>query len=136
MIEYICHTRYDGVDCNSGHVLIRRGYRLERKGDVLFYKDKPVCVHRSLVGKQHFAINADGLGLERGKITRRLAYDPRGDGSQRFTEQEQKLLREKYSHLLKPLDDVILFNDAFFELAPAELTELEHELEISNTEVN
>ena len=128
MIEYICHTRYDGKDCNKGHVLIRRGDRLERKGDMLFYKDKAICIWRSLVSKQHFAINADGLGMERGKITRRLAYDPRGDGSQRFTDNEQKLLREKYSHLLKPLDDVILFNDAFFELTPAELMQLEQEL--------
>ena len=128
MIEYICHTRYDGVDCNSGHVLIRRGDRLERKGDKLFHKDKPVCVWRSLVSKQHFAINTDGQGMERGKLTHKLAYEARGDGSQRFTDQEQKLLREKYSHLLKPLDDVILFNDAFFELAPAELMQLEREL--------
>ena len=128
MSEYIAHERYSGKDINGDEILIRRGNRLERKGDVLFYKDKPVCVHRNLVSKQHFAINADGLGIERGKITRRLAYDPRGDGSQRFTDNEQKLLRDKYPHLLKSLDDVILFNDAFFELTPAELTELEQEL--------
>ena len=134
--EYICHTRFDQLDMREIRVLIRRGDRLFRNGDLLYFKDEPVCVWRSLTAKQHFAINDDDLGMERGKLTRRLAYDPRGDGSSRFTQQEQKLLREKYSHLLKPLDDVILFSDSFFELAPAELMQLEHELEISNTEAD
>ena len=132
--EYICHTRFDQLDMREIRVLIRRGDRLYRNGDLLYFKDEPVCVWRSLAAKQHFAINDDGLGLERGKLIRRLAYDARGDGSSRFTEAEQKFLRKNYSHLLKPLEDVILFNDSFFELAPAELMQLEHELEISNTE--
>ena len=132
--EYICHTRYTGPDMRDIEILIRRGDRLFRSGDLLYFKDEPVCVWRSLTAKQHFAINDDNLGLERGKLIRRLAYDPRGDGSSRFSDSEQKFLREKYSHLLKSPQDVILFNDSFFELSPAELMQLEHELEISNTE--
>ena len=132
--EYICHTRFDQLDMREIRVLIRRGDRVFRSGDLLYFKDEPVCVWRSLTAKQHFAINDDGLGMARGELIRRLAYDARGDGSSRFTDCEQKILREKYSHLLKPLEDVILFNDSFFELAPAELMQLEHELEISNTE--
>ena len=130
MSEYIAHERYSGKDMSENEILIRRGDRLERKGDVLFYKDKPVCIWRSLVGKQHFAINTDGLGLERGKLTHAIAYAPRGDGSSRFTDAEQELLRSKYKHLLKDLDDVILFNDEFFELRPAELEEIARDLNI------
>ncbi|MBR1602148.1 MAG: hypothetical protein IJ667_01755 [Synergistaceae bacterium] len=133
--DYICHTRFDALDMRQIRVLIRRGDHLYRNGDLLYFKDEPVCVWRSLTAKQHFAINDDGLGLARGELIRRLAYDPRGDAA-RFTQREQNFLRANYSHLLKPLEDVILFNDSFFELAPAELMQLEHELEISNTEAD
>ena len=130
MSEYIAHERYSGKDINENEILIRRGDRLERKGDVLFYKDKPVCVHRSLVGKQHFAINADGLGMERGKLTRAIAYAPRlryseaGEQQQRFTDTEIETLRRDWGQYLKPLDDVLLFNDEFFELPPDVLKQI------------
>lgn len=126
--DYICHTRFDGKDMRQEKILIRRGDHLTRNGDLLYYKGEPVCVWRSLNAKQHFAINADGKGLERGDLTYRLAYLKRGDGSSRFTQAEQKLLHEKYKDYLKPSDEVILFNDKFFELDPQELRELEDDL--------
>ena len=129
-MEYIAHRRYDGLNMNSEPVLIRYKDRLERKGDVLYHKGKPICVWRSLIGKQHFAPNHDSQGLKRGELTYKIAYAPRGDGSSRFTDAEQELLRSKYKHLLKPLDDVILFNDEFFELSPAELEEIAQDLNI------
>ena len=132
MSEYIAHERYSGKDMSENEILIRRGDRLERKGDVLFYKDKPVCIWRSLVGKQHFAINTDGLGLERGKLTHAIAYAPRGDGSSRFTDAEIETLRRDWGQYLKPLDDVLLFNDEFFELPPDVLKQIAAAVNIEN----
>lgn len=109
-------------------ILIRRGGHLIRSGDLLYFKGEPVCVWRSLNAKQHFAVNHDKQGMKRGALTFKLAYAPRGDGSSRFTEAEQALLRSKYSEYLKPLNDVILFNEKFFELAPEELQQLDEDL--------
>ena len=124
MSEYIAHERYSGKDMNGNEILIRRGKRLDRLGDVLYYDDKPVCIWRSLIAKQRFANNADGLGLERGKLTHAIAYAPRGDGAQRFTDAEQGVLRRDWGQYLKPLDDVLLFNDEFFELPPDVLKQI------------
>ena len=117
---------------DSGEVLIRRKKELVREGDTLFYEGKPVCIYRSLVGKQHFAVNDDGKGLERGVITYALAYAPRLRWSedkehprqQRFTDAELKTLSEKWGHYLKPNIDMLLFNDVFFEESPDVLREI------------
>lgn len=129
-MEYIAHQRYSGVNMNGKKVLIRYKDKLERRGDVIYFNDTPICIYRSLVGKQHFSINEDGRGLERGNLTYKIAYSKRGDGSQRFTDSEIELLETKYNHLLKPTGDVILFNDTFFELEVEKLEELAKELNI------
>ena len=123
-MEYIAHRRYDGKDMQGNEILIRRGKRLDRRGDVLYYDDKPVCIWRSLTAKQHFANNADGLGLQRGELTYKIAYAKRGDGSQRFTDAEQELLRRDCGQYLKPNVEVLLFNDEFFELPPDVLRQI------------
>ena len=134
VIEYICHNRFYELTMQGYKKLIRRGDRLFKRGDILYYKDAPICVWRSLAAKCHFAVNHDNHGLERGELTYKLAYAPRGNGPQRFTDQEQNLLRTKYKNLLKPLEDVILFNDRFFELLPSELLQLEQDLKNANKE--
>lgn len=126
--DYICHNRFEGLDMREVKILIRRGGHLTRSGDLLYFSDEPVCVWRSLNAKQHFAVNHDGKGMKRGDLAFKLAYAPRGDGSSRFSEDEQELLRSKYAGYLKPLDDVILFNDSFFELDPEELQQLDEDL--------
>ena len=137
MSEYIAHERYSGKDMNENEILIRRGKRLYRQGsplygDVLFYDGRPVCIWRSLIAKQHFARNDDGLGLERGKLTYAIAYAPRGDGSSRFTDAEIETLRRDWGQYLKPLDDVLLFNDEFFELPPDVLKQIAAAVNIEN----
>lgn len=136
MSEYITHTRFDGKDINGREILIRRGHKLERKGELLYYDERPVCVHRSLVGKQHFAINDDGLGLERGNLTYAIAYSPRvrhsddGERQQRFTDAELETLNTKWVEYLKPNVDMLLFNDKFFELSPDVLKEIARDVNI------
>lgn len=134
--SYICHTSYNGKTMNSEPVSIERGEKIERRGEVLFYKETPVCIWRSLVGKRHFAINDDGLGLERGDASWALAYGPRPQvcaendqgPEQRFTDSEIKVLTDKWGHFLKPNADFILFNDSFFEQSPDVLREVTRSL--------
>ena len=120
-MQYIAHNRYKGKDINGNDVLIRRNKLLERKGDVLFYNNIPICIYRSLIGKQYFANNEDGNGLRRGIITYTLAYEPRvcysddGIKKQRFTDEQLEILNTQWKQYLKPNCDMLLFNDEFFE---------------------
>ena len=121
-MKYICHSNYEGKTIDNFPIEIKRGKELTRTGNFLYYAGIAICVYRSLVGKQHFAIDEDGKGLERGDYTHLLAYDPRtchGGNSkegpiQRFTDEEIKLIREKHSDWIKD-SDWLLFNDKFFE---------------------
>lgn len=129
-MEYITHTRYSGKDMNGEDILIRRGQRLERRGDILYYDNKPVCIYRSLIGKMHFAKNDDGHGLERGKLSYAIAYAPRlrhsddGARQQRFSDDELEILHRDWPQYLKPNLDVLLFNDKFFEESPDVLKQI------------
>lgn len=137
--NYVCHKNYSGKTMQANQIEIEQGESLERQGDVLFYKGEPVCIYRSLVGKQHFSANDDGCGLERGTLTWALAYEPRlcfgGDKEQgpqqRFTDDEIEVLLTKWQHFLKPDIDFILFNDSFFEQSPDILKEVAQSVGIS-----
>ena len=137
MDEYITHERYDGKDLNGNSILIRRGKRLERRGDTLYYSDTPICIYRSFVGKKYFAHNNDGFGLERGKLTYAIAYSARlrysddAESQQRFTDEEIKILRSKWAQYLKPNVDTLLFNDKFFELSPEVLKQIAADVNIT-----
>ena len=125
-------NRYKGKAMDGSEVLVRRKKELERKGDSLYFEGHPICIYRSLVGKQHFAVNEDGKGLERGVITYALAYAPRLRWSedkerprqQRFTDEELETLSEKWGNYLRPNIDMLLFNDTFFEESPDVLREI------------
>ena len=113
-------------------VLVRRGKKLERIGDILYFKNQPICVHRSLIGQMYFAKNDDGRGMERGELSYAIAYAPRiriGGSEerpvkQRFTNEEIDTLTTKWSKYLRTDLDVILFNDNFFEESPEILREI------------
>ena len=136
MSEYICHTRYNGVDIQNNKILIRRGDKLKRCGDFLCRDDRQICIYRSLIGKQHFAINDDGKGLERGYLSYAIAYahrvnhDGGGDIQQRFTDSEIEILVRDWREYLKPDCDTILFNDKFFELEPEILRQIAKSINI------
>lgn len=125
-MRYIAHTRYKGKTMHGQDVLVRRGKVLERQGDILFFNGEPICIHRSLVGKRHFARDDDGRGMERGALTYAMAYAPREcwGGTedqpirQRFTDAELETLTTEWPQYLKPDIDMVLFNDSFFEESP------------------
>ena len=136
-MKYITHHKFDRLTMASKHLIIDVGEVLERVGDILYYNGEPVCVHRSLVGKQHFAVHDDGQGLERGALTHQLAYAPRlrrggvtGDVQQRFTDGELETLSTQWSQYLKPDIDMVLFNDKFFEEDPSVLKQIAESVHI------
>lgn len=130
-MQYITHRTFN-ENSISGNVFIKRGDKLNLIGNTLYYNNKPICVARSLNGKQHFAINEDGQGLKRGELTYFIAYSNRqkqhSDGHVfRFSEDEIEMLVKDYPQWLKQTTP-ILFNDNFFTANVEDLQELADKL--------
>ena len=130
-MQYITHHEYDGKTMEAIPVIIKKGEKLNRLGDILYYNNLPICIYRSLVGKQHFSPNDDNNGLIRGEISYAIAYEPRirfggpeKNYQQRFTDEEISILNTKYDQYLKPDIDMLLFNDKFFEESIEKLKEI------------
>lgn len=142
-MEYITHRLYNHRPI-SGQCIIPRGTIVKENtvhidylnSDVklLCYGVNLICAARSFNGRLHFSRNDDNRGLERGDLTYAIAYAPRervhSDGHVfRFSEDELKLLENKYSHWLKQKEP-LLFNDAFFDAEVEDLQKLADELGI------
>ena len=132
-MNYICHTKFKGISLDDKEVMISRGKKLERKGDLLYFEKHPICVYRSECAKMHFSKDDDKHGLERGDITHKIAYaDSRIEVNgrmQRFTEEQVEILTsDKWNKFLRKGHDVILFDDNFFDADLEELKELLSEL--------
>ena len=115
-MEWIAHKPL-ARNTLGGYKNIKRGERLEEKGGMLFYKGSPVCFAHSQVAKEHFAPNQDGRGLERGDITRHVAFGPKLSDTQKAVLVSDSKCRQ----YLIPDERVVLFNDLFFRASMPEL---------------
>ena len=84
---------------------------------------------------QHFALNDDGQGLLRGKLTYAIAFSPRERKHKngyvfRFSEDENDMIRREWGKYLMPYDDTILFNDNFYDAPIEDLKKLADALDI------
>lgn len=70
-MEYISFRRFRGK-AFSGAVNIRSGTPAIERGGVLFVSESPICLISSENAHQYFARNDDGMGLERGRLTREI----------------------------------------------------------------
>ena len=135
-MKYITHNRFKQLAACGETLNIPYGTELKTVGNFIVSPEgKPICYPTSENAKMHFARNDDGQGLERGKLTWAIAYSRRvrpgpNGGQQRFTEQEIKLLEDKWAHFLRQDVEVILFNEDFFAAAVPELKELADALHI------
>ena len=132
-MNYITHTKFKGTSLDGKGVLISRGKKLERKDNILYFENHPICIYRSECAKMHFSKDDDKHGLERGDITHKIAYtDSRIEVNgrmQRFTEEQVEILTsDKWNKFLRKGHDVILFDDNFFDADLEELKELLSEL--------
>lgn len=135
-MKYITHNRFKKLAACGETLNIPYGTELETAGNFIVTPEgKPICYTTSENAKMHFARNDDGQGLRRGKLTWAIAYSQRvrtgpNGRQQRFTEQEIKLLEEKWAHFLRQDVEVILFNEDFFAAAVGELQQLADALHI------
>lgn len=131
-MKYVAHHRYKGKDAGGGFINIPYGTECTTVGDFITTLDgKLICSITSEIAKKFFAINDDGLGLERGSLTYAIAYSDRNvDKGFRFSEEEIKTLCDKYNRFLIPDISVILFNDDFFKAHLYDLKSIANELNI------
>lgn len=96
-------------------------------GDLLCLDGRAVCAPFSQVGVQHFAVNDDGMGMERGALTWAIAWAPRKTSREgaRFSEAEADMLAGEYGHwLVDGGDGFINFTNSFYTAPVPELEEL------------
>ena len=67
-MQYIVHKRFKGKTI-CGDVNIPALSECEEINNWIYYQGKPVCAVTSACAHQHFAINEDGNGMRRGKLT-------------------------------------------------------------------
>ena len=150
MSAYVCHTPFKGKAI-CGPVDIKKGDVFTESAGVILDGIKQICLARSQNGIEHFAINDDGKGLERGMLTREIAFGDRRrtwtetceyeneygekvteevEQEARFSPEEAELLTTQYSHWLRPGHSVILFNEDFFKASVEELRDFAQKINL------
>lgn len=134
MHTYICTKPFNGIAETGKTVHIKQGETLDCIAGRIARHNASVCLTTSYVAHQHFAINDDGRGMERGLLTYAIAFEPRerehDDGYvYRFSQDELDMLCEHYEHWLKQKAP-LLFNHDFFQADVDALKELAEKLDI------
>lgn len=115
-MKWITHKTFDRMAL-GGPMTIKRGEDLEEIRGVLFRDGRPVCLAASQAAKEHFAPDGDGRGLERGDITRHIAFGPK------LSELQKSIIRTDpfFRRFVKDNPETILFTDAFFRASMMDL---------------
>ena len=122
-MEYITHNRFKGKDLYVQAILITRGKKLIRKGNVLYYQEHPICIYRSECAKKHFSRNDDKQGMIRGDLIEKITFNPLNN------DQIDLLLSDKWKKYINPEHEgVIIFGDNLFDEEISILQTLENEL--------
>lgn len=115
-MKWIAHKTFDRMAL-GGPMTITRGERLEEMRGVLFHDGRPVCLAASQAAKEHFAPDGDGRGLERGDITRHIAFGPK------LSELQKSVIRTDafFRRFVQDNPETILFTNAFFQASIIDL---------------
>ena len=115
-MDWITHTDFDRCAL-IGHMTIKRGKRLEEIRGVLFADGLPVCLATSQVAKEHFSPDGDGRGMERGDLTRHIAFGPP------LSDLQKSIIRTDpfFQRFVQDNPETILFTDAFFRASMMDL---------------
>ena len=133
-MNYICHNRFNKIGASGKEYLIRYKDTVETVGKYIAKGAEAICTITSDDAFRHFARNDDNNGLERGKLTYKIAYAPRRpnmDNDYRFTEAEIEMLRTEYNRFLVDDRVAVIFNYDFFNADIDELKELYERLEVA-----
>ena len=68
-MKYTVHTRFN-KNAICGNVDLPISTECESKDGIIYFEDKPLCLVNSENSHLHFARNNDGLGIERGRVTK------------------------------------------------------------------
>ena len=126
-MKYIVHTRFRGKAI-CGDVNLPALTECECDGVVIKYNDKPICFVSSENAHQYFAIDEDGMGMERGNLTQEIQtiLAKRDDAHQaRWDKIWGNLGFHKYKR--SDYDDYWLWNHDFFN---APIKDLRHILDV------
>lgn len=115
-MKWITHKTFDRLAL-GGPMTIKRGELLEEIRGVLFQHGRPVCLAASQAAKEHFSPDGDGRGLERGDITRHIAFGPK------LSELQKSIIRTDpfFQRFVQDNPETILFTDAFFRASMMDL---------------
>lgn len=125
-MEYIVHHRLKGMTI-CGEVNLPYGTILQSNGKFVYGDRGTICAIDSEQGHKHLARNDDGMGLRRGELTYKIAYQPKGKGT-RFSPAQRSVLTEKYPRFLRDDCDFIIFNNRFFAAPIEDLEQLAKDL--------
>jgi len=108
-MEYLFHRRFKRKGI-GGEFNLPRGIKCEEVDGTICYQGRPICLNTSQVAKEHFAVNNDGCGLQRGDLTYAIAFGTP------LTELQQNIARDTPSINRYIRDDcqTILFNDFYY----------------------
>lgn len=125
-MNWIAHKTFDRMAL-GGPMTIKRGERLEEIRGVLFQHGRPVCLAASQAAKEHFAPDGDGRGLERGDITRHIAFGPK------LSELQKSVIRTDafFRRFVQDDPETILFSDSFFRASILDLYTICRKLGVS-----
>lgn len=135
MDSVVVFRRFKG-DAICGEVNIPYGTELMvQDGFVVFPDGRKITRVYSQNYIQHFALNDDGQGLVRGKLTYAIDFSPRERKHKngyvfRLSEDEIDMIRKDWSKYLMPYDDTILFNNDFYDAPIEDLQKLAAALDI------
>lgn len=112
--EYVSFRKFHGKALSGRDLEFPQGAKLYNYYGLLVRDDgEPVATTHSENGRSYFAPNYDGYGIERGKLTHAIAYDPRHHRyGFRFNETEWEWMEKNWPQYLQ--NNAKLFNDAFF----------------------
>lgn len=115
-MKWITHKTFDRLAL-GGPMTIKRGELLEEIRGVLFRDGRPVCLATSQVAKEHFSPDGDGRGLERGDITRYIAFGPP------LSDLQKAIIRADpfFQRFVQDNQETILFTDTFFQASILDL---------------
>ncbi|MBO5969801.1 MAG: isoaspartyl peptidase [Clostridia bacterium] len=113
-MRYIIHRRFKGTSI-SGEINLPALTICELENNILFHDGKPLCYATSENAHQHFALDTDGCGLERGKLTQAImaTLAKRDENYQaRWDKVWEDKLCQKYKK--EEYDDYWLWNHAWY----------------------
>lgn len=115
-MRWIAHKTFDRLAL-GGPMTIKRGELLEEIRGVLFRDGRPVCLATSQVAKEHFSPDGDGRGLERGDLTRHIAFGPP------LSDLQKSIIRADpfFQRFVQDNPETILFTDDFFRASMMDL---------------